>query len=215
MKKLNILAIVMLSLGLILAFVPKEAMKSEKVSQKQIISELKEKSYFITADALAAMLVEKDPTVKLVDVRDAFEFQKFSLPNATNLTLENIVSDEWSEFMNQDKYSIVLYSNGNVEAVEAWMLCRMKGYENILVLQGGLNNWYETILNPQKPASTMADEELAKYEFRKAAGNALGGGVSGDSASAAPANVAAPATSAPKPAAGGAKKKKGASGGCG
>jgi hypothetical protein len=32
-------------------------------------------------------------------------------------------------------------------------------------LQGDLNNWYETILNPQKPASTMTDEELAKYEF--------------------------------------------------
>jgi rhodanese-related sulfurtransferase len=215
MKKLNILAIVMLSLGLILAFVPKEAMKSEKVSQKQIISELKEKAYFITADALAAMLVEKDPTVKLVDVRDAFEFQKFSLPNATNLNIENIVSDEWSEFMNQDKYTIVIYSNGNVDAVEAWMLCRMKGYENIFVLQGGLNNWYETILNPQKPASTMADEELAKYEFRKAAGSTLGGGVAGDSTSAAPAKMAGSEAPKPKPAAGAAKKKKGASGGCG
>jgi rhodanese-related sulfurtransferase len=214
MKKLNILAIVMLSLGLILAFVPKEAMKSEKVSQKQIISELKEKAYFITADALAAMLVEKDPTVKLVDVRDAFEFQKFSLPNATNLNIENIVSDEWSEFMNQDKYTIVIYSNGNVDAVEAWMLCRMKGYENIFVLQGGLNNWYETILNPQKPASTMADEELAKYEFRKAAGSSLGG-VAGDSASAVPAKMAGSEAPKPKPAAGAAKKKKGASGGCG
>jgi rhodanese-related sulfurtransferase len=214
MKKLNILAIVMLSLGLILAFVPKEAMKSEKVSQKQIISELKEKAYFITADALAAMLVEKDPTVKLVDVRDAFEFQKYSLPNATNLNIENIVSDEWSEFMNQDKYTIVIYSNGNVDAVEAWMLCRMKGYENIFVLQGGLNNWYETILNPQKPASTMADEELAKYEFRKAAGSSLGG-VAGDSASAVPAKMAGSEAPKPKPAAGAAKKKKGASGGCG
>ena len=204
----------MLSLGLILAFVPKEAMKSEKVSQKQIISELKEKAYFITADALAAMLVEKDPTVKLVDVRDAFEFQKFSLPNATNLNIENIVSDEWSEFMNQDKYTIVIYSNGNVDAVEAWMLCRMKGYENIFVLQGGLNNWYETILNPQKPASTMADEELAKYEFRKAAGSSLGG-VAGDSTSAIPAKMAGSEAPKPKPAAGTAKKKKGASGGCG
>ena len=204
----------MLSLGLILAFVPKEAMKSEKVSQKQIISELKEKAYFITADALAAMLVEKDPTVKLVDVRDAFDFQKFSLPNATNLNIENIVSDEWSEFMNQDKYTIVIYSNGNVDAVEAWMLCRMKGYENIFVLQGGLNNWYETILNPQKPASTMADEELAKYEFRKAAGSSLGG-VAGDSASAVPAKMAGSEAPKPKPAAGAAKKKKGASGGCG
>jgi hypothetical protein len=60
----------------------------------------------------------------------------------------------------------------------------------------------------------MADEELAKYEFRKAAGSSLGG-VAGDSASAIPAKIAGSEAPKPKPAAGAAKKKKGASGGCG
>ena len=215
MKKLNILAIVLLSLGLIIALVPKESVKPLTVSEKQLAAELKEKSYFITADALAEMMVNKDPLLKLVDVRDPFEFQKFSLENATNISLNDIISNEWADFMNQDKYTIVLYSNGNLDAVEAWILCRHKGYENIYVLQGGMNNWYETILNPKKPASTVPDEELAKYDFRKAASSTLGGGGAAccDTAQAA-APVVAPAANTPKPAAA-PKKKKGASGGCG
>ena len=44
------------------------------------------------------------------------------------------------------------------------------------MLEGGLNYWFDAILNPQKPASTSSDEEFAKYDFRKSAGQALGGG---------------------------------------
>lgn len=209
MKKLNIIAIVLVSLGLIIAFVPKESLRPQKVSEKQLAKELKEKTYYITPDAVAKMIIEKDPTLRLVDVREAFEFQKHSLPGATNISVAEITSDKWADFMNQSKYTIVLYSNGNVDAVGAWMLCRQKGYENIVVLQGGMNNWFETIMNPQKPASNVPDEELAKYEFRKAAGAALGGG-----GEAAAPSATAPKVDAPKPAACPAKKK-GASGGCG
>ncbi|MEI7596211.1 MAG: rhodanese-like domain-containing protein [Bacteroidota bacterium] len=212
MKKLNIIAIVLVSLGLIIAFVPKESVKPSKLSEKQLITELKEKSFYISSDDVAKMIIEKDPTLKLVDVRDAAEFQKFSLENATNISISEITSDEQAEFMNQDKNMIVLFSNGNTEAVEAWMLCRQKGYENIYVLQGGMNNWYETILNPIKPSTNATDDELAKYDFRRAASTALGGGTSDSTQTTA---IPAPATSSPKPAACPTKKKKGASGGCG
>jgi hypothetical protein len=56
------------------------------------------------------------------------------------------------------------------------MLTRQMGYQNNYVLQGGLNYWSETILNPSAPSSTSPDEEIAKYDFRKGAGMALGGG---------------------------------------
>ena len=56
------------------------------------------------------------------------------------------------------------------------MLCRQLGYENNYVLQGGLNYWVETIMNPEKPGPTSPDEEIARYNFRKGAGQALGGG---------------------------------------
>ena len=55
----------------------------------------------------------------------------------------------------------VFYSNGTQDATEAWMLTRQLGYENNYVLQGGLNYWAETIMNPQAPKSTSSDDEAS------------------------------------------------------
>ena len=74
------------------------------------------------------------------------------------------------------------------------------------MLQGGLNYWAETIMNPQKPSSTSPDDEIAKYDFRKGASAALGGGVLQTSSSTK--------TSGPKPPIKKRKKKKRAAGGC-
>ena len=56
------------------------------------------------------------------------------------------------------------------------MLTRQLGYRNNYVLQGGLHYWVETIMNPTPPEPTSPSEEMAKYDFRKGAGMALGGG---------------------------------------
>jgi hypothetical protein len=87
------------------------------------------------------------------------------------------------------------------------MVTRQLGYKNNYVLEGGLNYWFEAILNPTKPSSTSADEEFAKYDFRLSAGKALGGGL------AVQANQNQVSAS-PKPALQTAPKKKKAAGGC-
>ena len=55
------------------------------------------------------------------------------------------------------------------------MITRQLGYLNNYVLMGGLNYWAETIMNPIPPANTSPDEEIAKYQFRTGAAQALGG----------------------------------------
>jgi len=70
----------------------------------------------------------------------------------------------------------VFYSNSTIVSNEAWMITRQLGYKNNYVLEGGLNYWYDAILNPVKPLSVNSDEEFARYDFRRSAGQALGGG---------------------------------------
>jgi len=101
---------------------------------------------------------------------------KFSLPGAINIPLTDLLSDEFKDILDQDVKMNVLYSNGTLQANEAWMITTQLGYKNNYVLQGGLNFWAETIMNPTAPASTSPDEELAKYDFRKGASMTLGGG---------------------------------------
>jgi rhodanese-related sulfurtransferase len=148
----------------------------------------------------------------LIDVRNADEFAKFSLPGAINIPLESIMNEENIDLLNQDVKTNIFYSNGSLQANEAWMLTRQLGYKNNYVLMGGLNYWVESIMNPQKPSSVSSDEEMAKYNYQKAAGRALGSdpsAINSDSSSVIQTNTVK--STVPKTES---KKKKKVSGGC-
>jgi sulfur-carrier protein adenylyltransferase/sulfurtransferase len=208
MKPLYKLAIVLIPLGILIAAIPDNKVVVEKANPQQILAEIKDGSYLMTADVIADMLVKKDPALQLIDVRSQDEFDQFHLPGAINIPLDNLLSDENSALFDQEVKMNVLYSTGTTAAGEAWMLLRQQGYKSLYVLQGGVNYWAETILNPSQPSSAASDDELAKYDFRKAAGGVLGGGAP----ITATTSVSAPGPSAPK--AGAAPKKKRAAGGC-
>ncbi|WP_321282533.1 rhodanese-like domain-containing protein [Marinifilum fragile] len=201
-----ILASVFIPLGIIIAAIPENTTKQFKLTAEELLGEVKDGTQFVSTDEIADMLVQKDPSLQLIDVRSQAEFEKYSLPGAINIPLTQILSNEYEGYINQGVKMNVFYSNGNLKANEAWMLARQLGYENNFVMQGGLNYWAETILNPEAPKSVMADDEIAKYDFRKGASAALGGG-----------NAMVTNTNTeknPKPTIKKRKKKKRAAGGC-
>lgn len=201
-----ILASVFIPLGIIIAAIPENTTKQFKLTAEELLDEVRENAQFISTDEIADMLVQKDPSLQLIDVRSQAEFEKYSLPGAINIPLSQILSEEYEEYIDQGVKMNVFYSNGNLKANEAWMLTRQLGFENNFVMQGGLNYWTETILNPQAPKSVMADDEIAKYDFRKGASAALGGG------NAIVTNNTA--VKKPKPVIRKKKKKKRVAGGC-
>ena len=208
MKPRTLLAIIITPMGLIIAAVPQNKTKPYKLSAEQLLAEVNARTQYITPDAVAEMLVNKDPSIRLIDVRSQDEFEKFSLPGAVNIPVNDLLSGQYEDILNQDVKMNVFYSNGSLVANEAWMVTRQLGYTNNYVLEGGLNYWFDAFMNPQKPASTSPDEEFAKYDFRKSAGAALGGGsavITTQSQSSSP---------SPKPAVKPAAKKKKAAGGC-
>lgn len=176
MKPRTLLALFIIPMGLIIAAVPQNKTKPFRLTAGELLAEANTRTQFVTPDAVADMIINKDPSLRLIDVRSQDEFEKFSLPDAINIPFSDLLSDQYSDILNQDVYMNVLYSNGSLTSNEAWMVTRQLGYQNNYVLEGGLNYWFDAILNPQKPASTSSDEEFAKYDFRKSAGQALGGG---------------------------------------
>jgi len=208
MKALQILATALVPLGIIIAAVPENTTRPYKLTAEDLLIEVTEGRQFMSPDEIAQMLIDKDPTLQLIDVRSKDQFEKFSLPNAINVPPESLLSAEFEEVLNQDVKLNIFYSNSSNEANQAWMITRQLGYKNNYVLQGGLNYWATTIMNPEKPAEGSPNEEIAKYNFRMGASQALGGG--SEAAAAGPATN----SSAPKPVIQKTKKKKGASGGC-
>ena len=207
MKPLKLLALFIIPMGLIIAAVPQNKTKPYKLTADQLLSEANTRTQYIAPEAVADMIIKKDPSFRLIDVRSQDDFEKFSLPGAINIPLSDLLSEKYSDILNQDIKMNIFYSNGTITSNEAWMVTRQLGYKNNLVLEGGLNYWFDAILNPKKPASTSPDEEFAKYDFRLSAGKALGGGLTVQSN----ANQSAEGS---KPAVQSTPKKKKASGGC-
>ncbi len=208
MKSIVKLAVFIVPLGLIIAAVPQNTIKPYKLTADQLLAEVNTRTQYIAPETVADMMIKKDPTLQLIDVRSQDEFEKFNLNGSINIPITDLLSEKYAEILDQDTKMNIFYSHGSITANEAWMITRQLGYRNNFVLEGGLNYWFDAILNPQKPASTSSDEEFAKYDFRKSAGQALGGG-----AIAAQPTISAPITG-PKPAIQGAPKKKKAAGGC-
>jgi len=129
---------VILMLGLIIAAVPRNTTTPFKLTAEQILDEIKSGTQYLEAEQIAQMIVEKEPTLQLIDVRPVTEFEKFSLPGAINIPIDNILASEYRDLLNQDIMTNVFYSNGTTQANEAWMLVRQLGYENNYVLRGGL-----------------------------------------------------------------------------
>ncbi len=175
LKPRVLLSFVIILFGLSVAMIPENTTQQYKLTANEMLQEVQYGSELIHPDELADWLINKDPSIQLIDVRSPEEYEKFSLGNAINIPLSDILSEKWIDYLDQGVKMNILYSNGSTNSNEAWMILRQLGYENNYVLQGGLNYWVDIILNPISPKSIDPNDEIAKYDFRKGASQYFGG----------------------------------------
>ena len=142
MKPRNLLALFIIPMGLIIAAVPQNKTKPYKLTAEELLGEVNTRTQYVTPDAVADMIIKKDPSLRLIDVRSQDEFEKFSLPGAINIPVTDLLSDQYTDIINQDIKMNIFYSNGTLTSNEAWMITRQLGFSNNFVLEGGLNYWF-------------------------------------------------------------------------
>ncbi|HRZ76388.1 MAG TPA: rhodanese-like domain-containing protein, partial [Bacteroidales bacterium] len=119
---------------------------SKEISPEELLAELNDDTRFYTTDQVARMIIDKDPSFLLIDVRSPEAFGSFSLEGAINLPFADLMSPDALDLLSDDTRSLVLYSNDHVLAEQAWMLLRRMNLTHIHIMEGGLNRWMETIL---------------------------------------------------------------------
>lgn len=139
-----------------------------KLTPEQLLLDLTNNERYASTDQVADWIITQDPSLRLVDMRDHASFDDFSLPGAINIPIEKLLAEENKELLDCERYMIVFYSNDDLTAANAWMLSRRMGCNNAYVMQGGLNHWTATILNPPTPDDLATTEEIELYNFRKA-----------------------------------------------
>ena len=143
--------------------------KHEGINSEELLSNAISPERYISTDELADKIVNQDPSFLLVDVRDEKTFNNYSLPTAVNIPLKKILDEDAASYLDQEEFDVVLFSNDNFHADQAWILCNRLGYKNLRVLKGGINEWFNTIINPPKPTENMPVTAFELYSFRKAA----------------------------------------------
>jgi len=171
----KVLAAILIILAGGLVLLPKYE-KNSGIKPESFLLNIMSTERYVTTDQIANKMINQDPNLLLIDVRKKEDFDKFSLPNAVNIPLAKVLSSDSEAYLNQDTYDVVLYSNDNCYADQAWQLCNRMGYKHIYVLKGGLNEWFNTIINPQEPKITDSDLAFKDYNFRKAAAMYFGVG---------------------------------------
>lgn len=176
MKKTYLFLIVIAFAGAVVAaLLPMNDYSKKELSPDKLQAELNLNSRFYSTDQVADLLINKDPSLVLIDVRKNTDYQLYHIPGAINIPLEKLLDSSSLEILTQDFKKKVFYSNGTSFATAAWIIARRNLFENIYILDGGLNRWYETILYPQKPdEATASITELDLYSFRLAASQFFG-----------------------------------------
>lgn len=180
-RRYQLLAAILFLLAAGLVLLPKYK-KNEGINPKLFVKNAMSTERYISTDLLADRIINQDPTLLLIDTRTEIEFNEYSLPNAINIPLKNLLDEDNLNYIDQDDYDAILFSNDNFFADQAWMIGNRLGFKNLYVLKGGLNEWFSTIIDPKYPDETMSQEEFEIYSFRKGAGRYFGVGVSGNEA---------------------------------
>ena len=161
-----------LAIGLIITYFfywsPKQS-DSPELPMDQLLLELQSEKRFMTTDQLAERMINQDPSLVLVDVRDADAFAGYSLPGAINIPLGEILAPEYDEYFTKGERNVVFFGKDNFLAEQAWMIKKRQHQQRIFILNGGLEQWEKDILSPEAPPETASSDEFERYAFRKAA----------------------------------------------
>ncbi len=173
MKKIEILIMSLLFVGGVVAiFLPNIKPNPKIVGEEELLNNLNKKERYISTDELAQVLMEGDQSYMLIDIRSSKEFEKYSIETAFNVPFDSIMNKNNLLLFDQNENTrtVVIYSTGTSKADRTWLKLLSFNYKNVKVLKGGLNRWYQTILNPQKPTNKLLTGKLEdQYLFRKGA----------------------------------------------
>jgi rhodanese-related sulfurtransferase len=125
-----------------------------------------DRQYLISVDQVARYMVNEDSTVQLIDLRTEKEFRKVSIPGAINIPLREFFDRRPETYLYNPDTRYIFYSNSNIHSAYALTLAHGLGYDNCYEMDGGLNMWFETVMNSSFTGESISPRENALFEYR-------------------------------------------------
>lgn len=160
------LSAILLSLGLILALLPLSSNRSFNARPHNVLEEALDVNTYLTTDQVARLVASEDNTVQLIDLRPADQFRAFNIPGSINVPYDEFLDGDPDRIFNNGKTRNILYSNGDLCSNYALVIARGMKYRNTYVMKGGLNEWFNTVMNSNFTGDRISARENALFENR-------------------------------------------------
>lgn len=105
----------------------------------------------------------------VIDLRDSSAFASSHIPGARHCPVEDLL-----DLGLREDTPVLLYSEGGLHSVQAWMLLKAAGHQDVYTLRGGWNAWEKAHTTHQpapaeqksrpKPAEERIDDEKLPWE---------------------------------------------------
>ena len=163
------LSVILLGLGIMLALLPLTGNRSFTVRPQRLLSEaLDEKSWF-TVDQVARFIATEESTIQLVDLRSAEEFNRMNIPGSVNIPYDQFIEIAPGIIQVSGNLKYILYSNGEYDSNNAFIIARGLKLKNVYVMKGGLNEWFNSVMNSRFTGERISARENALFGNRRLA----------------------------------------------
>lgn len=116
----------------------------------------------VAVDDLAGWIIEGRADYRLIDVREKSAYAAYHIPTA-----EHVPVGQLPDHGLDRNEMVVVYSDGGVQAAQAWLLLKAMDFKSAVTLQGGLDAWKENVLFPALPETPAADALAAVEQVER------------------------------------------------
>ena len=146
------LAVGALALGGFAAIAGSPRTGAGDLNLEALAREVETEADHVTAIELARWIRDRKPDLRVIDLRDSIDFDRYHLPLAERIPLNRLVSAPFTQ-----AETIVLYSGGGAHAAQGWIFLRARGFKQVFFLRGGAAEWLDDVMNPLLPASSTGN----------------------------------------------------------
>lgn len=122
-----------------------------------LLAALNSGSDLISPQDLARAMIAGQKKIALVDLRHAEEFDIWKIRGSVNSSIDSL-NHMLERYRKHDL--VILCSNDGISAGQAWVLARAAGYENVVILDGGVRSFAEQVLKPVSLRDEHVDDSL-------------------------------------------------------
>lgn len=116
-----------------------------------------------------------DINLLMFDVRSEQDYNLFHIQDAQHKTVAEMPLLAKALQLAPANTVVVVMSNDETAATEAWKILRAESVNNVYILEGGINNWLAIFANPEwqaaQGAAEVAGDEPLGYAFTAALGS--------------------------------------------